>query len=98
MKKKYGFIIMGDYDVDKDRARFESKDLITEIVTVRNMEEAKLRLASMRREGFGAIETCGAFSEEDLEVLKEVLGGEVGIARVVATRDQGQLLKDFFQD
>lgn len=96
MKKKYAFIIMGNYDTKKDLAEFESEDMLTRISTVRDMDEAKDLVVSMKSEGFGAIETCGAFSEKDIDELIDLLDGEVGIARVIAGKNQAELMAEFF--
>lgn len=94
--KKYAFILMGDYDTKKDTAVFEKEDMKTYIMTVKSFKQAEDLVRKLKDDGFGAIETCGAFSIEEINKLKLILNGEVGIARVVADKDQEMLISNFF--
>lgn len=96
--KKYAFILMGNYNTDKDKVKFGSKDMITYIYTVKNFEQAKELVKTLKNEKIGAVETCGAFSKENIEQLSEILGEQAGIARVIATPEERELLSNFFND
>lgn len=96
--KKYAFLLMGNYDTEKDIATFKSENMTTYICTVKNFEEAKEKILELKEIGIGAIETCGAFSEDNINELAKILNNTTGIARVVATEDQGELLGKFFGD
>lgn len=96
MKKKYAMVIMGDYKKD-DQVKFESEDMITYIRTVRDFDEMKDLSLELYKDGVEAIETCGAFTEENIDDLMELTDNKIGIARVIALGKQKELMDDFFK-
>lgn len=95
MKKKFAMILMGNYKKE-DEAKFESENVITYIKTVNNFEEMKKLVLELYNDGVGAIETCGAFSEENINELMDLTNNEIGIARVVSVGKQKELMDKFF--
>lgn len=95
--KKFASVLMGNYDTEKDRALFKSEKMETHIRTVRSIEEAKDLLVTLRKQGFGVVEFCGAFTDENLEEFKDIVGDEMGLARVVAASEEKSMIDGFFK-
>lgn len=98
MKKKYAFILMGDYNILDDRAVFESENMMSYIYTVNNIDEAYKLAYKLKDDRVGAVETCGAFSEDNIEKISTILGENIGVARVVATDKEKIKLDKFFSN
>ncbi len=95
MKKKFAMVLMGNYQ-EGDEISFESERMITYIKTVKNFEEMKKLTLELYKDGVGAIETCGAFTEEHIDELMELTDNKIGIARVVSVGKQKELMDAFF--
>lgn len=97
MEKKFAFLLMGaGYDPQEHQAAFVNGPKTTAIFTVRNPDEARAKVAALHREGFGAIELCGAFGPDFTRELIELTGGEVAMGYVVHFPDQDPLFSAFF--
>ena len=97
MKKKFAFIIMIDaYNPDVHQASFEKETMSTHIYTVRSFEEACSKLKELEKEGFGAVELCGAFGPEKAQQLIELTHNKIAIGYVVHNPEQDQLFDAFF--
>ena len=87
--KKWAMVIMNaGYDPKKDAARLDTADKETHILTVRNPEEAVELAKELAKDGFGAIEVCGAFGEELANKMYEATGCTVPVGYVVTPEDQ----------
>ena len=58
--KKYAFVLMGNYDPARDKAEFTHGESLTRICTVRSFAQAEQTVEALWKEGFGAVEVCGA--------------------------------------
>ncbi len=97
VKKKYAFMIMGEnYNPQENTAYFTTGNLMTMIVTVRNMDEAFEKVQELLDEGVGALELCGAFGEEGAQKLIEFTGNKLPIGYVVHKPEQDELFAQFF--
>lgn len=97
MKKKFAFLLMGaHYDTDRHRACFETEKQITYIYTVRDFEDACVRLALLEKEGVGAVELCGAFGEEMTRKMIEQTHNRIAIGFVTHFSEQDSLFDAFF--
>lgn len=95
--KKFAFLLMGEgYDPEKHQCCFCKENSETHIYTVRNFDEAKERVLSLYRDGFGAIELCGAFGKEKADLLAELTNFEVAIGYVVHNPELDELFVRFF--
>ena len=96
--KKYAFLILSDrYVPEKHNVCFEeSEDLHTYIFTVRSFEEAREKVLQLGKEGFGAIELCGAFGKERAEELVDLTGHRIAIGYVVNDSRLDEAFKKFF--
>lgn len=97
VKKKFAFLLMGaHYDTAAHAACFETENQLTQIVTVRDFDEACQRVSELYRQGFGAIELCGAFGKEKAQTLAELTHHEVAIGYVVHEPELDGLFERFF--
>lgn len=97
MKKKFAFILMGeDYVPMNHQACFETEKMITYIYTVQNFQQAKEKVLTLKQQGFGAIELCGAFGREHALELIELTDKEMVIGYVVDEPEQKEMAKEFF--
>lgn len=99
MKKKYAFILMGsNYNTKEHHACFEGKEQMTYIFTVNNLEQAREKVVSLEKEGFGAIELCGAFGKENAEKMIELTHNNIAIGYVTHNPKQDSLFSSFFSE
>lgn len=97
MKKKFAFILMGNaYNPDEHQACFEKDTMSTHIFTVRNFEEACAKLKELEKEGYGAVELCGAFGPEKAKQLIDLTDNKIAIGYVVHNAEQDALFNAFF--
>ncbi len=97
MKKKFAFLLMGEqYDPMVHRAVFETEKQITLIQTVRSFEEAHEKILELQKEGFGAVELCGAFGKEKAQRLTELTRHTMAIGYVVHEPELDELFQNFF--
>ncbi|MEG2203596.1 MAG: DUF6506 family protein [Oscillospiraceae bacterium] len=97
MKKKFAFLLLGaHYDPAVHQAQFETEHQMTRICTVRSFDEARERIAALDREGFGAIELCGAFGPEKAAELIALTHNRVAIGFVTHLPEQDALFEQFF--
>ncbi len=95
--KKFAFILMGShYDPEKHTACFETENGFTYIFTVRSFEEATDKILSLQKEGFGAVELCGAFGEAYVKKAIELTNNTLAIGYVVHRSEQDDLFEKFF--
>ncbi|MTQ97056.1 hypothetical protein GMD88_07590 [Pseudoflavonifractor sp. BIOML-A6] len=99
MKKKYAFLLMGShYDPERHCAVFEAGGQTTCICTVRSLDEARDKALALAADGVGAIELCGAFSEENAQALIDLTRNQVAVGFCIHKREQDGLFSAFFSD
>lgn len=99
MKKKCTFILMGqEYDINKDKAVFETNNQITYIYTVNNIEETFDLAVKLKEDGVGAIELCGAFGKDNAEKIIRLCDNKVAIGYVTHNKEQDFLFNKFFDE
>ena len=80
--KLYAFIFMGDY-LPEHTATWDNAGQRTSIFTVGSFEEAKPLVEKLYKDGYGALELCGAFSKEMADEFMEMTNHEMAIGYVV---------------
>lgn len=99
MKKKFAFLLMGpDYTPSQHTAIFETEAMITRICTARDFDEACLLVQQLQREGFGAVELCGAFGPEKAQTLTQLTNNEMAIGYVTHDPALDRLFAAFFSE
>lgn len=97
MKKKYAFLLMGrQYNPEEHQARFETKNVINYIYTVRSFDEAYEKIKELEKEGVGAVELCGAFGPERAQKMIDMTDNKIAIGYVNNKPEQDDLVKKFF--
>lgn len=99
MKKKFAFLLMGShYNPEEHKACFETEKQISYIFTVKSFDEACDKLSFLESEGVGAIELCGAFSEENAQKMIELTHNKIAIGYVTHKSEQDNLFSNFFSN
>ncbi|MEI6100226.1 MAG: DUF6506 family protein [Eubacteriales bacterium] len=97
MKKKFAFLLMGaHYRPVEHQVKFETEHQITCIYTVQNFEQAVEMLLDLDKQGFGAIELCGAFGQEKAKEFAEMTGNRIAIGYVVHAPEMDEAFTHFF--
>ena len=92
--QRCAFIIMGDFDVSKDRAVICGG--AARIIGVSSIEEACAEAVSLMQDGELCIELCGAFGEEGARRVIEATGNKIPVGFVTHLPEQDQLFANFF--
>ena len=96
-KLKFAFILMGpQYDPEKHTAHFELESKHTYIYSVRNFEEAEKKAKELLREGFGAIELCGAFGPELTQKIIDATENKIAVGYVTHFPSEDEKFLKFF--
>lgn len=72
----YGIIVMW-HDYNLEKTIMESEELTTEIITVKNLDQACKAAEILVNEGIDFIELCSAFNESDSKVISDYIKGAV---------------------
>lgn len=97
MENKFAYILMGaHYTPEEHNAIFETKNQITYIYTVKNLDEAIEKSKKLKDDGIGVIELCGAFGKDGADKIIEATDNKVGIGYVVNNLKQESIFSDFF--
>lgn len=91
---KFAFLIMGDFDVEKDRASIHDGD--ARITGVSSIEEACAEAERLCREGVDCIELCGAFGEQGAKAVIDATGNSIPIGYVTHLPEQDEIYKKVF--
>jgi len=95
--RKYAFILLGkNYIPDEHNACFSGKSMDTYIFTVRSFQEAREKVLQLEKEGFGAIELCGAFGEQRARELVELTKRKIAIGYVTHDKSLDEVFDKFF--
>ena len=91
---KFAFMLMGPYDPEKDDVLFQ--DGCTRMIGVPDIAAAE-RIASMlERQGYEAIELCGAFGESGARRIIEATGHRIAIGFVTHFPENDELFRKAF--
>lgn len=91
---KFAFMIMGER-FDKTAFEYcEQADL--RVVSVPDIESARVAAAQLKDEGIDVIELCGAFGLDGATAVKEATGGTVGVSYTVHHPELGPLFEKLF--
>ena len=90
---KYAFLIMGDFDPDRDRAAFADG---TKMIGVSSLEQACETAKQLMQSGVQCIELCGAFGEDGARAVISVTEGKVAVGYVVHFPEQDSLFQALF--
>ena len=95
--KKFAYILMSaSLNPSTHTAEFKAGSGKIRIYAVRNANEAREKIASLWREGFGAIELCGAFGRDLARELISLTNNEVAIGYSIHEPEQDELFARFF--
>ncbi|MEG1835997.1 MAG: DUF6506 family protein [Oscillospiraceae bacterium] len=93
---KFGFIIMGDFNIDKDFAKIHNDT--AQIIGVSNLDEACTAAKKLYRDGIGCIELCGAFGENGAKEIIIATENKIPIGYVTHLSEQDELFNSAFSN
>lgn len=93
---KFAFIIMGDFNSEKDNAQIHDGN--AQIVGVSNIEEAKAVAISLQKSGINCIELCGAFGEEGAREIIKATGNTLPIGYITHLPEQDEIYNAAFSE
>lgn len=91
---KYAFIIMDDFDVQKDSAGIH--DNHARIVGVSNLEEACMAAKRLYEDGVDCIELCGAFGPAGAKKIIDVTENQIPVGYITHLPEQDPLYQKVF--
>ena len=95
-KKKFAFMLMGDYEPTVHTAAFCDGPIETHIFTARSLEEAESIAARLAKEGYGVLELCGAFGEEGARRIRKAAGQTLAVGYVTHFPEDDEKFDAFF--
>lgn len=93
---KFAFLIMGDYDSQKDRGEISGGQ--ARMIGVASVSEAAEIAAWLAEEGIGCIELCGAFGEEGARKVIEATGNRIPVGYVTHLPEQEEVYRKAFSN
>lgn len=91
---KFAFIIMGEFNVEKDKAKIHNGT--AQIIGVSNINEACNEAKRLCAEGIDCIELCGAFGEKGAKKVIDATDNKIPIGFVTHLPEQDEIyLKTF---
>lgn len=91
---KFAFIIMGNFDSQKDRAAIHNGT--AQIIGVSNLDEACITAKELYEKGVGCIELCGAFGENGAKEVIKATGNKIPVGYITHLREQDNLFDAAF--
>ena len=91
---KFGFIIMGDFCPETDRAVIAGG--AARMTGVSDLDQACTEAVNMYKDGVMCIELCGAFGEDGARKVMEAVDGKAAVGYVVHLPEQDELYKKLF--
>lgn len=91
---KYAFIILDDFDAQKDYAGIH--DNHAQIVGVSSLEEARTVAKRLYEEGVDCIELCGAFGPAGAKEIIDVTGNQIPVGYITHLPEQDPLYQKVF--
>lgn len=95
--KKYAMLIMNS-KFEQQNVQWICDEIEHYIITTRSLEETQKKVISLVKQGFGAIELCGAFGKEAAENLYQLINCKIPIGYVVYSDDQIEALSAFWEN
>lgn len=91
---KFAFLIMGNYNIEKDKAVF--KDETARMIGVPNLEDACAVAKQLYADGIDCIELCGAFGEAGTKKIIEATGNKIPVGFITHLPEQDDVYKAAF--
>ena len=91
---KFAFLIMGNYNSQKDRGEINGGQ--ARIIGVTSISEAAEIAARLEEEGVGCIELCGAFGEEGARAVIEATKNRIPVGYVTPLPEQEEVYRKAF--
>ena len=91
---KFAFLIMGNYNSQKDRGEINGGQ--ARIIGVTSISEAAEIAARLEEEGVGCIELCGAFGEEGARAVIEATKNRIPVGYVTHLPKQEEVYRKAF--
>lgn len=90
----FAFIIMGNYEIEKDRAVIGNGS--AQIVGVKDVPQACEAAKQLIAEGVGCIELCGAFGEKGAQTVIEATSNKTPIGYITHLPIQDEVYRQAF--
>lgn len=91
---KFAFLIMGDFDSEKDQASIHGGN--ARMIGVSNIQDACENARRLQQEGFGCIELCGAFGPEGARQVIEATENRIPVGYVTHLPEQDEIYRAAF--
>lgn len=91
---KFAFIIMDNFDSDKDQAAIHDNQ--AQIVGVSSLEEACTVAKRLYEEGVGCIELCGAFGPAGAKEIMNATENQIPVGYITHLPEQDALYQKVF--
>lgn len=91
---KYAFIIMDDFDMQKDSASIH--DNHAQIIGVSNLKEACMAAKRLHEEGVDCIELCGAFGPAGAKEIIDITENQIPVGYITHLPEQDPLYQKVF--
>ena len=92
---RFAFIIMGDFNYQKDFASINNS--MAQIIGVKNLEEAVEIAIKLQKAGVNCIELCGAFGEAGAKRIIDVTNNSISIGYVTHLPIQDDVYQKAFK-
>lgn len=93
---KFAFIIMGDFDFEKDYAQIHNGT--AQIVGVSTIDEACQAAGKLCDDGIDCIELCGAFGAEGARKVIQATNNSVPVGYITHLPEQDDLYSEKFKN
>lgn len=93
---KFAFIIMGDFNSEKDIAYINGGK--AQIVGVSSIKEACAAAEKLYKQGVGCIELCGAFGESGAKEIINSVENKIPAGYITHLPEQDELYKAVFSN
>lgn len=94
--KKYAMLLMNPH-FDVQKIRLDADGIEHHLICVRSFEEAMQIVITLKEEGFGAIELCGAFGEEFAYQLFEACDKQIPVGYITYPQHQETMINQFWK-
>ncbi len=92
---QFAFLILGDFDMQSDRAAIHSGT--ARIIGVASLQQACAVARELCGQGVDCIELCGAFGPEGAERVVRATGGQIPVGYVTHLPEQDSLYRRVFR-
>lgn len=91
---KFAFIIMGNFNMDKDHTTIHNGE--ASMIGVANIDEACTVAKQLQNDGVNCIELCGAFEEDGAKRIIEATNNKIPVGYVIHLPQQDDLFNALF--